>query len=130
MRNSSAYNLNANTKVNDMTTLQEVETAVQAMYDMGASKTSANQMIRKQFAYKDYKELIDEAIQGIYGDTAAQGTVDWESRVKTMREFKDLPKKELLAKLVEQEGGNKASLTQMLGYIKLCEEWTRQELEA
>jgi thiamine kinase-like enzyme len=108
----------------------DILASVELMHSMEASKTSANQMIRRKFAYKDFKEEIDAAIKEIYGDTTAQGTVDWESRVRIMREFKDLPKKELLAKLVEQEGGNKASLTQMLGYIKLCEEWTRQELAA
>jgi len=113
-----------------MTTLTEVMDKVESMKDMGASKTSANQMIRKLFEYKSFKSLIDEAITTVYGDTTI-GTVDWVSRVETIRNMRVLghTKKDIINQLVEDEGGHKASITQMMGYIQMCEEWARQEIE-
>ena len=99
---------------------------ITAMKEMGASKTSANQMIRKSYEYKSYKEEIDTAITEVYGDTS-QSLVDWETRVATIRNNPDLTKKELLALLVEQEDGHESSLRQMLGYIEMCKEWAKQE---
>jgi len=110
-----------------MTTLTEVMDKVEDMKAMGASKTSANQMIRKLFEYKSFKKLIDEAITTVYGETTTS-TVDWEQRVALIRDNIELPKKELLAILVQYEGGREASLRQMLGYIEMCKEWAEQEI--
>ena len=112
-----------------MTTVIEVTEKVESMYAMGASKTDATQMIRKMFKYKSFKEFIDEAITTVYGETTTS-TVDWEARVMRIRENPDMTKKELLKMLVEDEGGHEASLRQMLGYIEMCKEWARQELES
>ena len=111
-----------------MTTQTEVTTKVEEMLSMGASKTSANQMIRKLYEYKSFKELIDKAITDTYGETTTS-TVDWETRVSIIREYQHLPKKRILEKLLEVED-KKASLVQMLGYIEMCKEWARQELES
>ena len=112
-----------------MTTSNEIMDKVESMLYMGASKTSANQMIRKLYKYKSYKELIDEAITTVYGDTSTS-TVDWGMRVRIIRDNPTLTKKDLIALLVEHEGGHKASLTQMMGYVEMCKEWARQELES
>ena len=111
-----------------MTTQTEITEQVAQLQELGASKTSASQMIKKLFVYKDYKDMIDEALTVAYGDTSTT-TVDWATRVRVIRDNIDLPKKEILEKLLEFED-KKASLVQMLGYIEMCKEWARQELES
>ena len=114
-----------------MTTQTEVTKKVEEMLSMGASKTSANQMIRKLYEYKSFKELIDKAITDTYGETTTS-TVDWETRVSHIRLglANGATKKEIIESLVEEEGGHKASLTQMMGYIEMCKEWAKQEGES
>ena len=109
-----------------MTTQTEITKKVKEIQGLKASKTSATQMIKQLFEYKSYKELIDKAILEVYGETTTS-TVDWEARVKTIRANQDLTKKELIELLVQDEGGHKASLTQMMGYVEMCKEWARQE---
>ena len=88
---------------------------VKQYHSMGASKTSANQMIRKAYEYKSYKEEIDAAIQDIYG-SGSTSSVDWDTRLMALIENTNLSKKELVNLLVDSEGGHLSSINQFMGY--------------
>lgn len=109
----------------------DILSTTQSLYDLEVNRSSALQTLVKKFG-KDSKDEINEAIIEIYGEPSSGGSVDWASRVEVLRGLVEegKSKKDMIAHMVELEGGNKASLTQMMGYITMCQEWARQELEA
>lgn len=98
---------------------------VTQMHEMGASRTSATQMLKAQ-GIKNFDAELTE----VYGEKTA-AKADWEERVRRLRELvkTDLTQKQM-AQVCVDEGlfGGMASAKQCMPYINMAQEWAKQEV--
>lgn len=101
---------------------------VMQMKDMGASRTSAVQMLKKQGI-----EHFELSISEVYGEATAK-KADWEERVARLRELVRENKytQKQMAEICVDEGlfGGMASAKQCMPYINMAIEWANQEKAA
>ena len=104
-----------------MTTLE----IVTQMHEMGASRTSATQMLKAQGI-----KVFDEELDEVYGEKSA-AKADWEERVRRLRQLTkgDFTQKQM-AEICVSEGlfGGMASAKQCMPYINMAVEWAAQEV--
>jgi len=98
----------------------------QTIFDSGVSKSACKLALKK----KGYnKEDINEATDSVYGETK-EAKCDWTARVARLRELvtQNKTQKEMAQICVDEElFGGMASAKQCMPYIKMAQEWAKQE---
>jgi len=98
----------------------------ESMQELGVSKSAAKLALKKRnYSAND----IAEATDTVYGITRV-AKCDWEARVLRMRELiKEGHTQKVMAQMLVKEDlfGGMATAKQCMPYIKMAQEWARQE---
>jgi len=107
------------------------------LFDLEVNRQGAISSLKKKFmTSNDVDEAkiildeIDQAIISIYGEPT-KGKADWEARVLRLRELvKEDKSQKDMAIIVVAEGlfGGMATAKQCMPYIKMAQEWSKQEM--
>ncbi len=98
------------------------------MKNLEVTRSAAKSALKKK-NYSD--EDISDALIEVYGE-AVMAKCDWEARVRRLRELviEGYTQKEMAEMVVAEDlFGGMATAKQCMPYIKMAQEWAKQEVE-